>query len=179
MAVFDYSTKAELSPAASKGGLLPTRCRKMRQPIGYGRFARAADAIRFAIEELPPELLPAAQLKVAEERFDSAGISPVVRERRISARPTRDTNEVSTTTGSRCRRARPRARLRAASSSPILPRKSQAKKLPRKPDWKSKRGHRSFEWRFTTRWSAKSNYRADENVVCSATLIWHLIAGYS
>jgi hypothetical protein len=25
----------------------------------------------FAIEELPPELLPAAQLKVAEEKFDS------------------------------------------------------------------------------------------------------------
>ena len=46
----------------------------MRKPIGYGRFARAADAIRFAIEELPPELLPAAQLKVAEETFDSAGI---------------------------------------------------------------------------------------------------------
>ena len=46
----------------------------MRQPIGYGRFARAADAIRFAIEELAPELLPAAQLKVAEERFDGNGI---------------------------------------------------------------------------------------------------------
>jgi Arc/MetJ-type ribon-helix-helix transcriptional regulator len=46
----------------------------MRQPIGYGRFARAADAIRFAIEELQPELLPAAQLKVAQERFDGDGI---------------------------------------------------------------------------------------------------------
>ena len=74
MAIFDYSTEAELSPAASKVGLLPTRSRKMRQPIGYGRFARAADAIRFAIEELPPELLPAAQLKVAEQRFDGDGI---------------------------------------------------------------------------------------------------------
>jgi hypothetical protein len=42
----------------------------MRQPTGFGRFARAADAIRFAIEELPPELLLAAQLKVAEERFN-------------------------------------------------------------------------------------------------------------
>jgi hypothetical protein len=31
-------------------------------------------AIRFAIEELPPELLLAAQLKVAEERFDGDGI---------------------------------------------------------------------------------------------------------
>ena len=37
--------------------LPPVRRRKTRQPIGYGRFARAANAIRFAIEELPPELL--------------------------------------------------------------------------------------------------------------------------
>jgi hypothetical protein len=46
----------------------------MGHPIGYGRFARAADAIRFAIEELPPELLLAAELKVAEERFNGDGI---------------------------------------------------------------------------------------------------------
>jgi hypothetical protein len=46
----------------------------MRQPTGFGRFARAADAIRFAIEELPPELLLVTQLKVAEERFNSEGI---------------------------------------------------------------------------------------------------------
>jgi hypothetical protein len=46
----------------------------MRQPTGYGRFARAADAIRFAIEELPPEHVLAAQLKVAGKRFDGDGI---------------------------------------------------------------------------------------------------------
>jgi len=46
----------------------------MRQPTVYGRFARAADAIRFAVEELPPELLLAAQLKVADKRFDGDGI---------------------------------------------------------------------------------------------------------
>jgi Arc/MetJ-type ribon-helix-helix transcriptional regulator len=69
--IFDYSREAELSPTASEVELFLIRRRKMRQPIGYGRFARAADAIRFAIEELPPELLPAAQLKVAEERFNS------------------------------------------------------------------------------------------------------------
>jgi hypothetical protein len=54
--------------------LSPVRRRKKRQPIGYGRFAHAADAIRFAIEKLPPELLLATHLKVADERFNSYAI---------------------------------------------------------------------------------------------------------
>ena len=74
MAIFDYSSEAELSPTASEVALIWAGRWRMRQPTGYGRFARAADAIRFAIEELPPELLLAAQLKVAEERFDGDGI---------------------------------------------------------------------------------------------------------
>jgi hypothetical protein len=74
MTIFDYSTEAELSATAREVGLFPAPGRRMRQPTGYGRFARAADAIRFAIEELPPELLLATQLKVAEEKFDGDGI---------------------------------------------------------------------------------------------------------
>jgi hypothetical protein len=74
MAIIDYSDEAELSPSASDVGLSPIRRRKMRQPTGFGRFARAADAIRFAIEELPPDLLLGTQLKVAEERFNSEEI---------------------------------------------------------------------------------------------------------
>jgi hypothetical protein len=63
---FDYRTEAEL---------FPTMGRKMRrQPIAYRRFAAAADAIRFAIEELPPEGLVGAYLEVDEERFDGKAI---------------------------------------------------------------------------------------------------------
>jgi len=74
MAIFDYSSEAELSPTAGEVGLFLTGRQRMRQPTGYGRFARAADAIRFAVEELPPKLLLAAQLKVADKRFDGDGI---------------------------------------------------------------------------------------------------------
>jgi hypothetical protein len=74
MAVFNYSTEAELSSTAREVGLFPARKGRIREPTGYGRFAHAADAIRFGIEELPPEHLLAPQLKVAEERFDGDGI---------------------------------------------------------------------------------------------------------
>ena len=60
---FDYEAEAELFPA---------RNRKInRQFAGYRRFDSAADALRFAIEELPPQLFQGAYLEVEEERFDS------------------------------------------------------------------------------------------------------------
>lgn len=65
LAGFDYNAPAELFPA---------RSRKGNRPIGYRRFTKAAEAIRFAIEELPSELLIGAQLEVEEARFDSEGI---------------------------------------------------------------------------------------------------------
>ena len=59
---FDYQAVAEL---------FPVRNRKLnRQFGGYRRFDRAADALRFAIEELPPQSLRGACLEVEEERFD-------------------------------------------------------------------------------------------------------------
>ena len=45
-----------------------------RQPIGYRRFAHAADAVRFAIEELPSEFLLGANLEVDEGEYDGPGI---------------------------------------------------------------------------------------------------------
>ena len=74
MTVFDYRTPAELFPCKSDAAHVPAKRRPSRPPAGYGRFAHAAYAIRFAIEELPPELLPNAWLEVNAELFHRDGI---------------------------------------------------------------------------------------------------------
>ena len=75
MTAFDYRIPAQLFPCKSDAGLFPTTGgKRKRAPAGYGRFAHAAYAIRFAIEELPPELLPDACLEVNAELFDRDGI---------------------------------------------------------------------------------------------------------
>jgi hypothetical protein len=66
MTDFDFSAQAELFPARGRG--------MRRSPVTYKRFDSAADAIRFAMEELEPDLLSGAVLEVEEERFDSAAI---------------------------------------------------------------------------------------------------------
>jgi hypothetical protein len=57
---FDYDAPAEL---------FPSRNRKIVNKIKYRRFARAADAIRFAVEELPEPLLLGAFIEIDEERL--------------------------------------------------------------------------------------------------------------
>ena len=65
--LFDYATEAELF---SRSGWSKTS----RPPLGYKRFACASDAIRFAIEELAPQLLVSTILEVAEKRYKSREI---------------------------------------------------------------------------------------------------------
>jgi hypothetical protein len=57
---FDYDVPAELFPA---------RNRKTSTKIRYRRFDHAADAIRFAIEDMPPPLLLGAFIEVEDDRL--------------------------------------------------------------------------------------------------------------
>jgi hypothetical protein len=54
--------------------LFSTKPRKSRRLPEYKRFERAGDAIRFAIETLPPQFLNGTYLEVDEVRFDGAEI---------------------------------------------------------------------------------------------------------
>lgn len=63
---FDYRAPAELFPARSVRG--------KSRGLKYMRFDRAADAIRFALEKLPSDVLLGAYLEVHEKRYDSHGI---------------------------------------------------------------------------------------------------------
>ena len=65
MMTFDYGVPAELFMGERKGP---------RQRLGYRRFATAAEAIRFAVEDFPAIRTLGAWMQVGDERFDSDDI---------------------------------------------------------------------------------------------------------
>jgi hypothetical protein len=72
---FDYASEAELFDYSTEAELFSSGPRNSRRPpLGYKRFARAADAIRFAIEDLPSQLLVGTYLEVNEARYDGTEI---------------------------------------------------------------------------------------------------------
>lgn len=58
---FDYGSEAELFPTRPGKG--------RRQTLTFRRFARAADAVQFAVEKLPAAALNGTCLEVDEQRY--------------------------------------------------------------------------------------------------------------
>jgi hypothetical protein len=95
MAYFDYGAAAELFPSRQRT--------RMMAGVTYVRFAAAAEAIRYAVEEISANSFLGTFLEVNEERFDSNGIRRLydsaeyplprqpaaIRDRLLSVRPGR------------------------------------------------------------------------------------------
>jgi hypothetical protein len=73
---FDYTALAELYPAR--------RCKRSTGRVTYKRFEVAAEAVRFAMEELPSQFLLSTYPEVKEERFDSRQIRSLYESRDYS-----------------------------------------------------------------------------------------------
>jgi hypothetical protein len=57
---FNFNAPAEL---------FPSRNRKVASRVKYRRFDKAAEAIRFAVEELPEALLLGATIQIGDQRL--------------------------------------------------------------------------------------------------------------
>jgi len=64
--IFDYGAPAELFMQKRNG--------RTRQPLGYRRFATAAEAICFVVEKFPAMRTLGAWMQVGDERFNGDDI---------------------------------------------------------------------------------------------------------
>ncbi len=63
---FDYNASADLFSMSNRKG--------RRQPLGYKHFESAAEAIRYAVEEIPIQNRVSTLLEADESRYDSKEI---------------------------------------------------------------------------------------------------------
>jgi hypothetical protein len=65
MAIFDCDAPADRFPARSRTG---------RRPVGYRRFATAAQATRYAVAQMPAGYLDGTVLEIDDDRVEGAAI---------------------------------------------------------------------------------------------------------
>ena len=63
---FDYAAPAEVYACRSRGS--------SPRAVTYRRFDSGAEAIRFAVEELPAEVLFGTVIEINEQRYDATAI---------------------------------------------------------------------------------------------------------
>jgi hypothetical protein len=61
MDMFNYQVPAEIYASRGRGAT--------KRPMTFYRFENAAEAIRFVMEKLPPEMLLGTTMEIGEERF--------------------------------------------------------------------------------------------------------------
>ncbi len=83
---FDYGEPAEL---------FPSRNRKVANKVKYRRFDKAAEAIRFAVEELPEPQLLGAYIQIDEQRLGHQQIPRALRERALPAEEARQAGRLT------------------------------------------------------------------------------------
>ncbi len=86
MMTFDYTASAEL--------FMPKRKGRIRQRLSYRRFATAAEAIRFAVEDFPAGRTLGAWMRVGDDSFSSDDIQRLY-ESSSYPRPRRRKTEVT------------------------------------------------------------------------------------
>ena len=82
MADFDYDAPAEVYMTSPWGA--------KNRPVTYRRFDRSAEAIRFAIEELPEPMQRGVAMEIGDDRFEFADILELYKREQypLARRPT-------------------------------------------------------------------------------------------